>query len=126
MWHLLQIVIVYAVMASNFHWQWTPNPYIAGLLAVVAAFAVTALLGDLIRWARRLLTLVPPTVFESPRAFLSPANGKLRGQVETRFFFVKSLSLKTNPRAFLTQQWVSVAQTPAFAVSYSSVVYKAV
>jgi len=25
-WHLLQIVIVYAVMASNIHWQWTPNP----------------------------------------------------------------------------------------------------
>jgi hypothetical protein len=25
MWYLLQSLIIFAVCASNIHWQWTPN-----------------------------------------------------------------------------------------------------
>ena len=29
MWYLFQSLIIFAVMASNIHWQWTPNGYLA-------------------------------------------------------------------------------------------------
>jgi hypothetical protein len=61
MWRLLQIAVFGAVIASNIEYQWTPNGYVAGLLAVFAAFAVTALLGELFRlvgWARQRLRLL--------------------------------------------------------------------
>jgi hypothetical protein len=28
--YLLQCLIIFAVVASNIHRQWTPNPYLAG------------------------------------------------------------------------------------------------
>jgi hypothetical protein len=31
--YLLQGLIVFAVVGSNIHWQWTPNPYLAAGLA---------------------------------------------------------------------------------------------
>ena len=54
MWYILQGLIMFAVIGSNIHWQWTPNPYVAGTLGAVAAFVTTALLGDLIGLLRRL------------------------------------------------------------------------
>jgi hypothetical protein len=30
--YLLQALIVFAVVASNIHWQWTPNPHLAAPL----------------------------------------------------------------------------------------------
>jgi hypothetical protein len=44
MWFLLQSLIIFAVCASNIHWQWTPNGYLAGLIGVGLAYGVTALL----------------------------------------------------------------------------------
>lgn len=41
MWFLLQSLIIFAVMSSNIYWQWTPNSYLAGLIAVGAAFVAT-------------------------------------------------------------------------------------
>ena len=41
--YVLQSAIIFAVMASNIHWQWTPNPYVAGLYAVGAAVGTTAI-----------------------------------------------------------------------------------
>jgi hypothetical protein len=32
MWFLFQSTIIFAVMASNIHWHWTPNGYLAGLI----------------------------------------------------------------------------------------------
>jgi hypothetical protein len=43
-WFLFQSTIIFAVMASNIHWQWTPNGYLAGLMGVGLAYGVTALL----------------------------------------------------------------------------------
>lgn len=40
-WYGLQLLIVFAVVASNAHWQWAPNPVVAGILGGVAAIAVT-------------------------------------------------------------------------------------
>lgn len=41
--HFLQIAIVIAVLFSNIRWQWTPNGYLAALLAGLAAYCVTIL-----------------------------------------------------------------------------------
>jgi hypothetical protein len=53
MWFLLQSLIVFAVMASNIHWQWTPNGYLASLIGVGAAFFVTMGANQLLLWARK-------------------------------------------------------------------------
>jgi hypothetical protein len=39
--YLLQGLIVFAVVGSNIHWQWTPNPYVASGLGILLAWAVT-------------------------------------------------------------------------------------
>jgi len=44
---------MFAVMASNIHWQWTPNPYLAGLIGAGLAFAVTAGVSQLLLWTRQ-------------------------------------------------------------------------
>jgi len=41
MWFLFQSLIIFAVMASNIHWHWTPNGYLAGLLACLLAYGAT-------------------------------------------------------------------------------------
>jgi hypothetical protein len=44
-WFLLQSSVVFAVVASNIRWQWTPNPYLAGLMGVGLAYGLMRLLG---------------------------------------------------------------------------------
>jgi uncharacterized membrane protein YgaE (UPF0421/DUF939 family) len=41
MWYVIQALIVFAVMASNVHYQWTPNPLLAGIIGFGAAWLVT-------------------------------------------------------------------------------------
>jgi hypothetical protein len=41
-WYLFQSLIMFAVLASNIHWQWTPNGYVAGSIAGGVALAATA------------------------------------------------------------------------------------
>ena len=53
MWFLLQGSIVFAVMASNIYWQWTPNPYLAGVLGFVVALLATVGVSNLLLWARK-------------------------------------------------------------------------
>lgn len=53
---LLQFLIAVFVVGSNLKWHWTPNGYVAGLAAFIAAFGTTVLLTDLgrlLRWLRR-------------------------------------------------------------------------
>jgi hypothetical protein len=52
-WFLLQGSIVFAVIASNIHWQWTPNGYLASLIGVGAAFGVTQGVNELRAWKQR-------------------------------------------------------------------------
>jgi hypothetical protein len=47
MWFILQSAIIFAVMASNIHFQWTPNGYLAGLIGVGMAYGLTCLLSTL-------------------------------------------------------------------------------
>ena len=47
MWFLIQSAIIFAVVGSNIHWQWTPNGYLAGLIGVVLAYGATVLLSYL-------------------------------------------------------------------------------
>jgi len=44
MYFVLQSSIIFAVVASNIRWQWTPNGYLAGLIGVGLAYGVSALL----------------------------------------------------------------------------------
>lgn len=46
MWYLFQGWIIFAVIASNIHWQWTPNGYLAALIAAGLAYGLTALLTE--------------------------------------------------------------------------------
>ena len=41
MWHLLQSLLIFAVVASNIHWQWTPNKYLPALLGIGLAYFAT-------------------------------------------------------------------------------------
>ncbi len=47
MWFYLQGGIVFVVVASNVHWQWTPNGYVASGLGAAAALIVTLLANDI-------------------------------------------------------------------------------
>ena len=52
LWKLFQLSIMAAVMCANIYYQWTPNPYVVGLLGLGAAFIATWILvglGTLIR-----------------------------------------------------------------------------
>lgn len=53
MWYLFQGSIIFAVVASNIHWQWTPNQYLPAVLGFVAALLVTVGLSNLLLWARK-------------------------------------------------------------------------
>lgn len=55
MWFLMQSTIIFAVMASNIKWHWTPNGYLAGLIGFVAAYGATlalSYLGSLLKTNR--------------------------------------------------------------------------
>jgi hypothetical protein len=55
MWFLIQSSIILAVMASNIQYHWTPNGYLASLLAGIAAYLATAAclsIGELITWLK--------------------------------------------------------------------------
>ena len=53
MWHILQAIIIFAVVASNLYWEWTPNGHLAALIGIGLSFAVTAGLTELAKWWRR-------------------------------------------------------------------------
>ena len=71
MWFLLQSAIIFAVIASNIHFHWTPNGYLAGLIGVVLAYGLTLLL----RSARPRIN-APATPSKSPRPYLQGTNQK--------------------------------------------------
>ena len=39
----LQLLIVFGVLASNVHWKWTPNGYLAAIVAGLAVWITTVL-----------------------------------------------------------------------------------
>jgi len=53
MWYLLQGLVIFAVVASNIHWQWTPNGYLATMLGGIAALCVTGITNELRDWQLR-------------------------------------------------------------------------
>jgi DMSO/TMAO reductase YedYZ heme-binding membrane subunit len=56
-WKTLQLSTVLAVLFSNVHYQWTPNGYAAGIVALLAALFVTAIpvmFTDFLRLFRRI------------------------------------------------------------------------
>ena len=54
---IFQISIIAAVIASNIHWEWTPNPYLPSIYGVMAAVGATWILWRLAdlraEWRRR-------------------------------------------------------------------------
>jgi hypothetical protein len=55
MYYLLQISIVFALMASNIHWQCTPNGYLAGLVGTGLAYVSTVAVNQSLLWSRKML-----------------------------------------------------------------------
>ena len=53
--HILQMLVAFAVLSANVYYEWTPNGYLAGLLAVAAAWAVTVIPFWIIDKARMLI-----------------------------------------------------------------------
>ena len=56
MWKLIQYLIVCAVVMSNVHWQWTPNPNVAGLIGIGVSYVVTMVMVRLADALHGLLT----------------------------------------------------------------------
>jgi len=50
MMYLLQASIIFAVVASNIRWHWTPNGYLASAIGVGLAYGVISLLTGLLVW----------------------------------------------------------------------------
>lgn len=50
---LMQFCIMVFIAGSSS--QWTPNPYVGGLAALLAVFGITVFMGDLLRFYRWLL-----------------------------------------------------------------------
>ncbi|MEY9419472.1 hypothetical protein ABIF69_005914 [Bradyrhizobium japonicum] len=46
-WYLLQSTIVFAVVASNIRWHWTPNPYLPSIAGVGLALVATLIFNDI-------------------------------------------------------------------------------
>ncbi len=75
LWRLLQLSVFIAVMFTGIYYEWTPNGFVLSLIAGICAFAVTVLLGDLLRfssWLRlklrpRLLGKKSPQDVDPPR-----------------------------------------------------------
>jgi uncharacterized membrane protein YgaE (UPF0421/DUF939 family) len=40
MWHVIQAVLIFGVVASKIHWQWTPNRYVSARLGIGLAYYV--------------------------------------------------------------------------------------
>jgi len=40
-WLVIQSVIIFLVVASNIHWQWTPNKYVPVVIGVFIAAVVS-------------------------------------------------------------------------------------
>ena len=51
-WFLFQGLIVFLVVASNIHWQWTPNPTLAVSTGVGCALFATIAVYNFIAWRR--------------------------------------------------------------------------
>jgi hypothetical protein len=60
MWIGFQLAIIFAVIASNIHWQWTPNGYVAGLSGLVTAFLATVALSTILKLWRGEPIRLPP------------------------------------------------------------------
>lgn len=49
MWMLLQSSAIFAVIASNIHWQWTPNKAIPALAGVGLAYILTRVVSGVLQ-----------------------------------------------------------------------------
>jgi hypothetical protein len=47
-WLILQLLIMFAILASNVHWQWAPNSIVAGLIGFGVAYSVPWVLGKVL------------------------------------------------------------------------------
>lgn len=52
---LVQGTIIFGVVASNIHWRWTPNGYLASAIGIGLAYVATAALNGLWRLAESRL-----------------------------------------------------------------------
>lgn len=50
MFYLLQILVIFAVGASNIYWHWTPNGYLVGLIGIGIAYGLTLLISGAKGW----------------------------------------------------------------------------
>ena len=46
MWFIFQSSVIFAVVASDIHWHWTPNGYLASAIGIGLAYGLTLLLTD--------------------------------------------------------------------------------
>ncbi|MCS3517060.1 hypothetical protein [Bradyrhizobium elkanii] len=47
MWHLFQSLVIFAVIASNIAYHWTPNAYLASAIGVGLAWVLTQIVSEL-------------------------------------------------------------------------------
>jgi hypothetical protein len=57
---------------SNIHWQWTPNPYVATLYGIGAAWFTTVAIVAILEWLVRRSRRAPPTALAEAPAVSNP------------------------------------------------------
>lgn len=71
-WAVFQAIIIFAVVATNIHWQWTPNGYLASMIGIGCAFlctlAVNSVLWRVKAWRNRR---IEQRAGQSQAAFIS-------------------------------------------------------
>jgi hypothetical protein len=53
MWFLIQSLIIFAVVASNIHWHWTPNGYLPAIMGGGLALIATLIWNDVVELRAR-------------------------------------------------------------------------
>ena len=51
--YFFQSLVIFAVVASNIHWQWTPNGYLAAGLGIALAYVLAQLALVISGWLKR-------------------------------------------------------------------------
>src|SRR6202165_4730481 len=88
MWHVFQLLVVFAVGGSNIVYQWTENGYCVGLVGTVAALGATVILSWLLALPSALRRLFFPRVHPGTYRECNPrrhVDGVLRGTGHARY-----------------------------------------
>jgi hypothetical protein len=113
MWLILQLLIMFAVLASNVHWQWAPNSLVAGLIGFAVAYSLPWVLGSPFGIG---ITLTNRGVVAPPPLYLMSNRAMKRSDRVHAIRLVKQFNLlacyRMPHRALILGPWCRLRRTP--------------